>query len=140
VIEENPELLVRMDYYLGARLLDDLPVELQNVGGRFDRRFDLRFDWGLTAGKGRPPVGTGEWSDDEAKHSRSFAGLLRQRLPARAVLALLAPFISRPPAQTGLPQTNPSCTFPPPSLQMFLPPGDTGLGWLYRYYSPKKGS
>ncbi|GBF98420.1 hypothetical protein Rsub_10485 [Raphidocelis subcapitata] len=53
VIEENPELLVRMDYYMAARLLDELPVELQN---------------------------------------------------------------------------------------MFLPPGDTGLSWLYKYYSKKKGS
>lgn len=48
LIEENPELLVRMDYYLDARLLDELPVEIQNVSQ--DPRpaltsFFDRFDW-----------------------------------------------------------------------------------------------
>lgn len=31
LIRENPSLLVRMDYYLEARSLDDLPIEIQNV-------------------------------------------------------------------------------------------------------------
>jgi hypothetical protein len=39
LIEENPELVLRMPYYLGqdVRLLDDLPIEIQNMmvlGGR----------------------------------------------------------------------------------------------------------
>lgn len=33
IIEENPELIMRMPYYLGedVRLLDDLPIEIQNM-------------------------------------------------------------------------------------------------------------
>lgn len=33
IIQENPELLLRMGYYLGdnVRLLDDLPVEIQSM-------------------------------------------------------------------------------------------------------------
>ncbi|KAI8469466.1 MAG: hypothetical protein J3K34DRAFT_279960 [Monoraphidium minutum] len=31
LIEENPELLVRMDYCMDARLLDELPVEIQTM-------------------------------------------------------------------------------------------------------------
>jgi hypothetical protein len=34
LIRENPELLVRIDYYPRARSLDDLPVEIQNVSRR----------------------------------------------------------------------------------------------------------
>jgi hypothetical protein len=31
IVEENPELLFRMDYYQDAMLLDDLPIEIQNM-------------------------------------------------------------------------------------------------------------
>ena len=31
IVEENPELLFRMDYYLDAMMLDDLPIEIQNM-------------------------------------------------------------------------------------------------------------
>jgi hypothetical protein len=31
IVEENPELLFRMDYYLKALLLDELPIEIQNM-------------------------------------------------------------------------------------------------------------
>jgi hypothetical protein len=30
-VDENPELLLRMPYYLDALLLDDLPIEIQNM-------------------------------------------------------------------------------------------------------------
>ena len=34
LIQENPSLLVRMDYYMAALSLDDLPIEIQNVRSR----------------------------------------------------------------------------------------------------------
>jgi len=31
IVVENPELIYRMDYYMGAVLMDDLPIEIQNM-------------------------------------------------------------------------------------------------------------
>jgi len=31
IVAENPELLIRMDYYMNAPMLDYLPIEIQNM-------------------------------------------------------------------------------------------------------------